>query len=312
MILRGAGDRRREPRARCRAGHASRTTPARDRFDRLLLHELVRHRPGSNGPLGMFGHLWSLAIEEQFYLVWPIVVLASVTLGSRRVGPFLRRSSAAAASAAPPRVDLARGQGLGRGRRHARRAGRARRRRRRRTGTDRRFTPRRRPADRLRSGRARREPAGSDRRRACRGPLGDGHRLGRPTGCAGSRRRHDRPRSACSAPSSRSGSLDATITHVFPEFLIGPGCRCSRSPSAWSIVNLVVNARGVMAQRAGVEAARVDRSAVVRDLRAPPDLHHRRCRGPRRHTVVAGARRRRRRSWWPGSRTGTTRRRSSA
>ena len=44
---------------------------------------------GSTWTLGVFGHLWSLAIEEQFYLVWPIVVLASIKLGSRRVGPFL-------------------------------------------------------------------------------------------------------------------------------------------------------------------------------------------------------------------------------
>ena len=44
---------------------------------------------GSTRTLGVFDHLWSLAIEEQFYLVWPIVVLASIKLGSRRVGPFL-------------------------------------------------------------------------------------------------------------------------------------------------------------------------------------------------------------------------------
>ena len=32
----------------------------------------------------MFGHLWSLAIEEQFYLVWPIVV-GLIAWRSRRV-----------------------------------------------------------------------------------------------------------------------------------------------------------------------------------------------------------------------------------
>ncbi len=54
---------------------------------------------GGSGSLGVFGHLWSLAIEEQFYLVWPIVVIVCLKLGSRRLLPFLVAVLGAAGSA---------------------------------------------------------------------------------------------------------------------------------------------------------------------------------------------------------------------
>jgi peptidoglycan/LPS O-acetylase OafA/YrhL len=38
----------------------------------------------------MVQHLWSLAIEEQFYLVWSVVVMTVVTVAARRINPVAR------------------------------------------------------------------------------------------------------------------------------------------------------------------------------------------------------------------------------
>ena len=51
------------------------------------------------GPPSPLGHLWSLSIEEQFYLFWPLLVLAAMTYLRNRRTMIILTLSAAAASA---------------------------------------------------------------------------------------------------------------------------------------------------------------------------------------------------------------------
>jgi peptidoglycan/LPS O-acetylase OafA/YrhL len=61
-------------------------------FQQLSYFEYIGRQP-------LLQHLWSLAIEEQFYLLWPLIVLALASRGGRRVLGIVAVALAAASAA---------------------------------------------------------------------------------------------------------------------------------------------------------------------------------------------------------------------
>ena len=67
-------------------GHAVRSEALGSVFNVANWQQLWSHRPyAAGGAPSAFEHFWSLAIEEQFYVVWPVVLAALVVIARRHV-----------------------------------------------------------------------------------------------------------------------------------------------------------------------------------------------------------------------------------